>query len=450
MVKILPSSAYTTDELVRRCLTIRGEEQPLTRLRDEVLLIERLAAEFRGIREAHPGATRPPSDEVERRLRVVGWLMYEVSLKSVQAVKAQTPASEAAEYDSFVDHVANSARFLAWREFSPRALGAIRAQALASSKHDTDAGYARAWLFHREADFLHDLYLRHVSDDQVWGDRDLRLGYQETLVQLRLAETGTACRTAEHAIIQQYARDLRSSVPERARINKLFRDLEAGAQYGDEAIKAIDEIHKNPGPGLVEAVDEHRLALDTSYRNPGIMTARAYLLMYPVTALLKQQRRTWQDMSRWGEAREKLLERFVAAYRVVERQSSTKGLEPAHQRSIVQLRLNLALVCPGFELTSELSSELEFDSCLKRSVLDADAIEELSRWLANDEKGGDANVIGSATMPSYLESIRLVLNNEDDWERYLDWRRTWFELDRYAAKDDRKPLVMAALDAATT
>ena len=458
MVEMRPRSEYTTDQLVDLCLAIRRPKDPLRVTREHVLLIEQLAADLRGVREANPGASRPPSDEVERRLRVVGWLMYEVSLQSLKSVPS---ASEAAEYDSFIDHVANSARFLAWREFSPRSLGAIRAQALASSKRDTDAGYARAWLFHREADFLHDLYRSQVSGDQTSGDQELEWGYLETLVQLRLAETGTACRTAEHAIIQQFDRGARSTVPEKARINKLFRDLEAGAQYGKEAIDAVRKLHERPGPGLVEAVDEHRLALGTSYRNPGIMTARAYLLMYPVTAFLQKQKRTWGDMSTWAEARKSLLEQFVEAYRAVETRSSTTKLSEEHQRSIVQLRLNLALVHPGFELTSELSPELdldpEFASCVERSVLDADAIDELSRWLADDDnKGnqrGDANVIGSATMPSYLESIRLVLSNDDDdedWMSYLAWRRKWLKLDRYAARKGRKRLVLAALDAAAT
>ena len=459
-----PSSAYTTDELVELCIAIRHPKQPLSVELDHVLLIEQLASDLRAVREANAGATSPPSCEA-RRLRVIGWLMYEVSLQSLQKVPAawesllsnEPLAFETAEkYDGFVDHVANSARFLAWREFSPRALGAIRAQALASSKRDTDSGYARAWLLHREADFLHDLYR-----DQVSGDRDLECGYLETLVQLRLAETGTACRTAEYAIIEEFAPDLRRgvarrdqiNVPERARINKLFRDLEAGASFGEQAIDVVGEIKNEHG--LVNNVDEDRIALDTSFRNPGIMTARAYLLMYPVTALLKEQdRRTWRNLSTWKQAREELLGRFLAAYRAVEHTSSTKQLSKDHQRSIVQLRLNLALVCPGLELPSELTPELKFADCLERSVLDADAIEELSQWLSEkDEAGkrrGDANVIGSATMPSYLESIRLVLGDDADWQRYLDWRRTWFELDRHAAEEGRFDVVMAALDAATT
>jgi hypothetical protein len=455
VLKMGPSNAVETEKLVELCQEIRAREGKVTD--EHVMLLERLASETREVREANPGATSPPSDQA-RRLRIIGWLMYEVSLKSLQNVPAAWESlladnpldfETAEKYDSFIDSVANSARFLAWREFSPRALGAIRAQAVASSKRDTDAGYARAWLFHREADFLHDLYRGQVADDPK-----LKRAYLESLVQLRLAETGTACRTAEFAISLQYDRHVRSTVPERARINKLFRDLEAGAKYGDEAIDKVDELRRDDG--LVQAVDEHGIALDTSYRQPGIMTARAYLLMYPVTALLeKQGRRTWQNLSTWGEAMEKLLEGFVKAYRAIETDSSKKEFTPEQQRSIVQLRLNLAFVCPGFPLSSELSSELEFDPCLKQSVLDADAVEQLSHWLAsNDQKGkqrGDANVIGSATMPSYLESIRLVLDNDDDWKRYVTWRRTSFDkLDRYATDEGRNGRVMAALDATAT
>lgn len=83
-------------------------------------------------------------------------------------------------------------------------------------------------------------------------------------------------------------------------------------------------------------------------------------------------------------------------------------------------------------------------------MLDDDAIEELSQWLAtrlpNGTLRGDANVIGSAIMPSYLSAIRLVRGGtEKSWDAYCDWRLRWFELDKYAGEPGRRGLVTAAL-----
>lgn len=440
------SSEWTTDELIELCLALRAKKVLVTA--EHVSLIEALATELREVRERNLGVSSPPSEDVARRLRVVGWLMLEVSLQLVQkvlpaweAIPAEEPkAQQSAECDALVDRVANSARFLAWREFCPRALGAIRAQALASSKRDTDEGFGRAWMLHREADELFDKYTSAVA-----GDLRLLRDFEETLVMLRLAQTGTACRTAEFTIIRTFASDVTSSNVEKARLNAMFRDLEGGAEHGDNAIDVVRNIDRKYG--LVTAIDEERLALDTSYRNPGIMAARAYLLMYPVTCLLeKQNRRTWRDLPSWNQARKQILEGFVSAYRAIEHPASETPLSADFERSVIQLRLNLALIKPGFELPSAHT----FAPCLKRAVLDEGAVEELSAWLAHPnaegERRGDANVIGSATMPSYLAAIHLVLGATDGaWQRYIDWRHRWFELDRHAAEPDRKDLVTAAL-----
>lgn len=439
------SNEWATDELKDLCSAIRSNAETATP--DHVSLIEELANELREVREANPGWSSPPTEEVTRRLRVAAWLMLEVSLKLVQRVKPawealpthDPDAKRSAESTALVDRVANSARYLAWRDFCPRALGAIRAQALAASKRDTVAGFRRAWLLHKEADKRFDEYKAAAGVDP-----ELLLHFDETLVMLRLAQTGTACRTAELTINRTVAGSSRSTT-EKARLNKLFRDLDQGANYGDQTIEAVRGVHRKHG--LVTMVDEERFTLDTSYRNPGIMTARAYLLMYPITALLEQQNRgTWKDLPSWKHVRERLIEKFLEAYRAIEYQGSQTPLTVDFERSIIQLRLNLAIVNPGFELPSAHT----FAPCLKRTVLDEEAIEELSQWLAQlDAKGkrrGDANVIGSATMPSYLTAIHLVRGGtEDAWKQYAEWRHRWFNLDRHVAETTRKDIVTAAL-----
>lgn len=438
-------SEWTTDELKALCLAIRSGSTPV--IADHVDLIEELSSDLRDVRERNVGMSSPPSDTL-RRLQVVGWLILEASLASVKRVTLRWESSdtepdkarESAEHAQFVDRIAHAARGLGWREYCPRALGAIRAQALVASKRDTDSGFRRAWYLHEDADMLFDEYKQSAT-----GDAKLLLQLREAFVMLQLAQAGTACRTAERTIAQTEPGRITSRAREKARLNQLFTDLERGVTAGDNAIgevRSIDTEH-----GLVTRVDENRFVLDTAYRNPGIMTARAYLLMYPITALLeKQGRRTWRDLSSWSDVREEIIRGFVEAYQAIEYKRSQIPLTLDFERSIIQLRLNLAIVNPGCTLPSAFA----FAPCLERTVLDDDAIEELSQWLAtrlpNGTLRGDANVIGSAIMPSYLSAIRLVRGGtEKSWDAYCDWRLRWFELDKYAGEPGRRGLVTAAL-----
>src|SRR5262249_12090228 len=134
---------------------------------------------------------------------------------------------------------------------------------------------------HKEA------YERYESYREIHGDRPGRERYQlalkEVLLQLALAETGTACRTAER-VIGRWSEELEAQTPlwnsgdEDLGVQWMFKDLLAGVNIGGRELAEAAEIERTYGFSR-EGVSENRLALPTAFRNPGIMTARAALLV---------------------------------------------------------------------------------------------------------------------------------------------------------------------------
>jgi hypothetical protein len=63
----------------------------------------------------------------------------------------------------------------------------------------------------------------------------------------------------------------------------------------------------------------------------------------------------------------------------------------------------------------------------------------LSAWLAEDgsDKGDDI-VLGSVTMPDYVEALRLHLAQTGTWNRYTQWRDEWPQLDRHQIANQRE------------
>jgi hypothetical protein len=173
------------------------------------------------------------------------------------------------------------------------------------------------------------------------------------------------------------------------------------------------------------------------------MTARALLLLVPMcTEMEKLHRRPSGDHESWDDARENFIVRFDRAYRAIERPVVDAEGDPwpliaDHRRSLVQLRLNLALLASGRSLPSQLT----FDPCLEIDPLDDRAVESLSRWLAepvDGKKRGDANVIGSATMPSYIRAVEACRAKSGTEDVYRQWRSQWFKLDRYFGSPQRR------------
>ncbi|WP_377567573.1 hypothetical protein [Micromonospora sonneratiae] len=419
-----------------------------------ITMIEADVQEYRSyLREPRP---QLPPAELAELLPLMGWLILEASLSRLWEITAgyealsgpQRERSEAAV--ELIARAADAARSLPWPEFAPRALGAIRAQALAASKRDTESGYDDAWILHQEAKAKHDSYLDSHGSDPA-SERYVRdLG--EVLLQLALAETGTACRTAERVLGQWAEGKVEGTWTEAdsARwTQRMYRQLADGAEIGTRALAIARGIEERWG--FTHYVSEDRLALQTSYRLPAIMTARAILLMVSMGPEMEALGRLPGDgFENWAEARGDLLKRFEDAYRYIERPAHNENGEPwplleDHERSVVQLRLHLALLAPGYDF----AARTVFDPCVAANPFDGGAVTVMSSWLAatgdQGRQRGDANVIGSATKPSFIRSVEAVRRAFGGSSGYAEWRREWFELDRYCDADGRRGRVDQAL-----
>jgi hypothetical protein len=392
-------------------------------------------------------AAQEPPEDVAELLWLMGWLIYEASWQRVQDLPPsfESMASERRERSEaaacLVRRLAEQARDLPWAHFAPRALGAIRADALASSKRDTAQGYREAFALHSEA------LERYTSYREIHGDRPdrerYRLGLQEVLLQLALAETGTACRVAER-VIGRWSEELKAENPlwsegdETFWVQVMFKDLVAGVAIGGRALHEAAEIERKHGFSR-DGVTEDRLALPTAFRNPGIMTARAALL---VLALCPEMERLGHEpelgCETWADMRDALLKRITGAYHAIEKpvldqEGRPAPLIPAHQRAMLQIRLNLALLVPGFDLPSAL----DFVPCLAANPLDEAAVEELSTCLAKGYKDGKergrGNVMGSAVMPAFIRSVEACRALYGVDHGYREWQQRWYILGRYAS-----------------
>jgi hypothetical protein len=393
-----------------------------------------------------------PPDELRPRLWLVGWMIYEASWQVLQRAR---PADRGGEIDTaarLVGRLADTARALPWPHFAPRALGAIRDAALLASKRDTSQGYNEAFHLHDEARDRHGKYVANHGE-APGREREL-LGLKEIFLQLVLAETGTACRTAER-VISRWSEELDADEPQWERddedywVQLMFRRLSVGVRIGTQALDAAHEIEQEYG--FTREVNRDRHAQFTAFRNPGIMTARATLLLLPLSYEMEALGlRPGAEHASWPEMRARTLKQFRHAYTEIEKPVPDKDGRPMplsadHQRSLVQLRLNIGLLEPGFPLPSHQ----DFAPCLRLDVLDDEAVQALCGWLAGtDESGrrrGDANAIGSATMPAFIRSVDTYRALRGVGDGYRDWRLAWLGLDRYADEPGREDRVRAAL-----
>jgi hypothetical protein len=445
------------DELRAACGQLRAK---LRRTDDE--LVQRIGADveaYRDILRLQPRQLPPaPLDEL---LPLMGWLIYEASWDSLQRIDASFDR-DAADPDTRrqseaelarVDQLADSARQLPWPEFAPRALGALRALALAESKRDTEPGYDAAWTLHGDARTRHQEYLDSHGDDE--SRQRFVLALDEVFLQLALAETGTACRTVERVIARWAEHFEKSENPEWTRaeeqrwIERMFRDLSAGVAVGERAIGIGERIKLDPG--FADEVDEHRLTRHSALQNPGIMTARAASLLLALRQAMEVELgRRPVGFDSWDRWEQDMLRGFVRAYRAIEDEVPGSGTGPAvmdsgFQRQLVHVRLNLALLKPGFDLPSARAAELP---CLAFNPLDDAAVQAMSEWLAGPTGGGRERALGAATMPMFIRSLIACrgLGRTDDG--YQTWRIQWFKLDHYCGEPGRLDRVRWALDAA--
>ena len=420
-------------ELTRLCVALRGRG-----VVTDAELVRRIEAElprYRALRSEPP--LRFPPDVLAARLPLLGWLLHEASWTAVQRivpaferldVQRRAPSRELAR---LVARLADVARGLPWPEFAPRALGAIRAQALAESKRDTPDGFDRAWILHEEA---RRRYREYRESHRDRGPRAPELlGLDETFIQLALAETGTAGRTGER-VISRWTEELEQDHPMWTEAGsarwtqRIARQLVAAIDEGGSALEVAARVEREHG--LVHAVTPERMALVTALQGPGIMTARAALLYYGLTPELAELGRRPYFAKTWDDERAAVLARFTSAFRAVEHpvpgpDGRPRPMHPDHDLSLAQLQLTRALLVPGRR--------------------DGAAVEELSARLR--ETGGDAGVIGSATKPSYLRAIVECRRLAGAGAGYHEWRERWPDLDRYRAQPGRERQVRDALEA---
>ena len=449
----------TADELRSHCLDLRNRRQ--TTDDAMVAMIVADVEEYRKILAASP--TQLPPDQLAELLPLMGWLMYETTWDCVQRIttsfnrKAATEEGrraidrerEVSEIEADrIRAIVDAARAIPWPEFAPRALGALRAAALAASKTDTVVGYDAAWLLHEEGRQRYDLYLQShgTAEDRERFVRDL----DEVFLQLALAETGTACRTAER-VISRWAEEFRddANTAGTARdavhwMERMFRELTAGVAVGQRAISTARMISEKYG--FVDTVTEERMALKTALQNPGIMTARAALLLVALAPAMESYGRSSRPYPTWQAWEDNMLAAFKDAYDAIEHPApGTDVLPPMKEdfrRQLVHMRLNLALLKPG----SQLPSSLSFDPCLQISTLDDDALDALSDYLAGpDGTKGRERSIGAATMPAFIRSVITGRRRGRDDHGYQAWRLKWFRLDQFANEPDRRKNVENAL-----
>jgi hypothetical protein len=420
-------------------------------------LVARIEADVAEYRRQFLGESREqlPPEELRELLPLMGWLIYEASLDRLWGVPTEWDRLPTAEESQvavgYIRRLADAARELVWPEFAPRALGAIRADALVASKMDTETGYDQAWSRHREAAERHRAYADTLG---TAADRESYLvALDEVLLQLALAETGTACRTAER-VLGRWAEEFRQADPRAERrdsdrwTQKLFKQLTAGADIGRLALDKALRIKK--GIGFTTKVTEERMALPTALRNPAIMTCRAILLVYSLCPEMQRQRRLPPEGGSWDAYRTKLLADFdFTLTALLTPVSKANGddwpLSADHKRSLVQICLHLGLVAPAHPLPEPVV----VDADLTLHTMDDKAVKQLSAWLSVEVDGklrGDANIIGSASKPDFIRSVEACRTDSGATAGYREWRRQWFHLDRYATVEGRRERIEQMLD----
>lgn len=393
------------------------------------------------IREIFEGTRTPkPPREIDDLLWNAGWCIYEASLALVNTVKAAwgiTHDATSEESAKKIAELADNARELPWPQFSPRALGAIRCEALVESKLDTPLGYDLAWNSHREAIDKYDGFSQVLQGE----NKKFIVALDETFIQLGVAEVGTACRQAER-VISRWAEGLSEKLWEAkdqaTLIQMLFKNLLEGATNGERTLTVVNQVESDHG-GFVPRVGKERMTLVTAYRQPGIMTARAWLLLVPLCTEMERWGLPSPSGKPWPQERRDFLRKAEAAFLKV---FDTCGLPYSadHQRSLVQLRLNLALLEPGRSMPL-VDAPVD---CLLLDPMDRSAITAMSDWLEAHEY--DANAIGSATMPFYMRSVLAARKGMDTTViGYREWREAWPRLDRYRKEEGRKERVEKAL-----
>ncbi|MCF6386407.1 hypothetical protein L2K20_05445 [Mycobacterium sp. MBM] len=448
----VPELRRICHELIEKRDELEGVSQYLPAL-EEVhahLLLIREKLNARG----GAGAKVPPDEQIPE-LRYFGWALFEAALVAINKVEPAYTYLPDVDRDrsrgivADIAALANLARATPWPEFSIRGLGALRSLALAHSKGDSGDEYKAAWTTHAEVDNL--LWRRA---DEIESGRfddtehfiDLKRDLDEMWQQHDLSQTGTSCREPEYSLCRWVERVKDGTYRAEAQedlVASLAHRLRSGIRDGQSTINRSDSVYTDyyTGTGIPTIKDEKHLLVRTSMQNPGIMTARAYLLLIPMCPLMASYEHLPFECDSWDEYQRSLIDGFVDAYgRIENPPGNAEDQVPyvkAHLRSLVQHRLFFRIICPDRTLPSRL------DENVLGGQLDLDDVEDLSSWLT--ARGDDANVISSATLPEYIRGIEMTRAAAGIEFGYRSWRRRWPQLDRFHKESDRGRLVAEVL-----
>jgi hypothetical protein len=447
---------HFVEEFDRVCRELQARRNELEDV-DEYLPILRTG--YNRLRAAHAdlrahdlaNATVPP-DELVEELRYFGWALFEAALVAINKVTAAYvyltgPKKEQSERAvAHIAELADMARGTPWPEFSLRGLGALRSLALAYSKQDSIPGYKRAWTAHTELESLLDRRTDEIESGRFSGSPhhvDLKRDLDEMWEQHYLSKTGTSCREPEYLLCRWAERVKAGDFRDEEQtdiVAVLAHRLRIGIMSGEATIESADHVYNTHE--FTPGKDSKRLLGPTSMQNPGIMAARAYLLLIPMCPLMESYEHRPFEGDTWDAYARILVAGFKGAYARIEH--PYPGIEneevpfiKAHLRSLVQLRLAFRILCPDQQLPTIL------DENILGGSLDLDDVEDMSAWL--EAREDDANVISSATMPAYIVGIEQTRAKVGVTSGYRSWRRRWPALDRFGGEPGRGDLTGEAI-----
>jgi hypothetical protein len=262
-----------------------------------------------------------------------------------------------------------------------------------------------------------------------------------------LAETGTACRTAERVVARWAEEFAALEETEHQWIQRMFTETARGLEAGERAIEIGRRIAAEHG--FVDEVDEFRLTRRSALQKVGIMTARAACLQLALGhGMRRLRRRPPSRYESWAAWEQDMLARFERAYRVVEEDARDADgnaipMSRTFLRRLVHTRMNIALLRPGHSLPSRRPEP----ECLTIDPVDDKALAEISAWMAAPTGRGNERGIGAATMPAFIRAVLDCRGLGPGDRGYHDWRHAWFRLDSYAGEPQRRAHMEAALDA---
>lgn len=360
-----------------------------------------------------------------------------INMLAFAAARAVQPGLDAPEVVDHVEDLTTSVVGLPWRAWSPLSVLAFRSLALIYSKQDD---YERAWGAHEDAKQAVERHRSEAVTEVVGAMLD------DVYQQLWLSESGTGCRELEWYLREGVAEHHDDPAAE---LLALIASVDPIDRAIASARQAWDITQRIDAAGRLGRKSEYRLLHRGSYRQPGVMGARACLLKMVLCEVMCQARHPPpDDRPSWAEQAQNAFWQFFDFYRLAEDPrdalaTSDDDYVPIldeHQRSLVQHLLMFAVLFPDqpFEPRRQVPASLNV------TVLDAAALEALSEELLNWKVGGEprpagANTIGQSISPMFNAAVDKVRSSvRYVGPTYREWRLRYPTLDRREERTSSK------------